>query len=347
LRPGHYACINVRDTGCGMDENVQAHLFEPFFTTKEVGKGTGLGLATVYGIIKQSNGHIDVESAPGQGTTFRVYLPRVQSVADAVVELPKPSVPVPDGHETILLVEDEDGVRSLARTVLQESGYTVLEASGGEQAVDLCKQHADKIHLLVSDVVMPRLSGSALLKQLVPLHPEMRVMFMSGYSDSALVTRGITSGEVECLLKPFTPDALRRKVRELLDRPRFVERRQFARPRPKPSVRAECRFEGANLAVEILNLSEGGVGLVLSKPLDKGQLVEVALECGGETIRKTGMVVWSMPCQSGVYQTGLRFLALLDDEQLRGLTEAGSVAGTAAPAPSSASPGLSAPPRVQ
>jgi PAS domain S-box-containing protein len=217
IAPGDYVCLEVSDTGCGMDREVLGHLFEPFFTTKEQGKGTGLGLATVFGIVKQSSGHIHVQSAPGQGTTFRIYLPRFHPSETA--EAAAPSVPSAPrgGKETLLVVEDEDGLRSLAIHTLRQRGYHILEASDGEEALEVSRRYAKPIHLLVSDVVMPRLSGSDLAARLLVERPDLKVLFMSGFTDSALFRHGILSGEVECLLKPFAPKDLAEKVREVLD----------------------------------------------------------------------------------------------------------------------------------
>jgi CheY-like chemotaxis protein len=198
-----------------MDEATRVRIFEPFFTTKGVGKGTGLGLAMVYGIVKQSGGHIEVESAVGKGTTFRIYLPSVEAVQ---VTLPPPlPIDVPVGSETVLLAEDEDGVRALVLQVLRQSGYTVLEARNGEEALSLSERHAGPIHLLLTDVVMPRLGGGRLARRMGRVRPDTRVLFMSGFADSTLVRHEVISGEIDCLLKPFTPEALARKVRETLD----------------------------------------------------------------------------------------------------------------------------------
>jgi nitrogen-specific signal transduction histidine kinase/ActR/RegA family two-component response regulator len=217
--PGRYVRLVVRDTGCGMDREVLARLFEPFFTTKEPGKGTGLGLATVLGIVDQSGGHVEVSSEPTRGTAFRVYLPRYQPAREAA--LPPPSVEPnpPGGAETILLVEDEDGVRALAGQTLRQHGYHVLEAADGEEALEVSRRSLEPIHLLLSDVVMPKLGGPVLAERLLPGRPGLKVLFMSGFTDSALVRHGVVSGEVECLFKPFTPTALAAKVREVLDRP--------------------------------------------------------------------------------------------------------------------------------
>jgi PAS domain S-box-containing protein len=216
VRPGPYVTIAVSDTGCGMDEATRARIFEPFFTTKGVGKGTGLGLAMVYGVVKQSGGHIEVWSAPGQGTTLRFFLPSAEASSSDAMHLPHAGE-APAGSETVLLAEDEDGVRALVLAVLRRSGYSVLEARDGEEALVLAANHPGPIHLLLTDVVMPRLSGGRLARRLTHLRPETRVLFMSGFADSTLVRHEVVSGDADCLLKPFTPDDLARKVREALD----------------------------------------------------------------------------------------------------------------------------------
>jgi two-component system, cell cycle sensor histidine kinase and response regulator CckA len=208
----------VSDAGYGMSEEVKARIFEPFFTTKEVGKGTGLGLATVFGIVKQSGGHIRVHSEIGRGTTFKIYLPSVADVIPAA-QAQTESAPVLTGAETILLVEDEKAVRAMAGFALRTNGYTLVEAADGEEAARLCERHEGPIHLLVTDVVMPRMGGRQLTERLKTLHPEMRVLFMSGYTDDAVVRHGVLEAEVAFLQKPFTMDALHRKVRAVLDGP--------------------------------------------------------------------------------------------------------------------------------
>jgi len=216
LPPGDYACLAVTDSGAGMDESTQAHLFEPFFTTKEVGKGTGLGLATVYGIVKQSGGYIWVYSEPGRGTTVKVYLPRVPGAAEP--PLPAPELPaLRGGHETVLLVEDAAPVRTLARRSLEARGYTVLDAADGPSAIELSARHAGAIAVLVTDVVMPGMSGRELAERLAPTRPEMKVLYTSGYTDDAMVRQGVLNAGVAFLQKPFVPDSLARKVRDVLD----------------------------------------------------------------------------------------------------------------------------------
>jgi two-component system cell cycle sensor histidine kinase/response regulator CckA len=213
---GDYVCLAVADTGVGMDETTQAHLFEPFFTTKEVGKGTGLGLATVYGIVKQSGGYIWVYSEAGHGTTVKIYLPRVPGVAESPVPAPEPQQ-VRGGDETVLLVEDAAPVRTLARRSLEARGYRVLEAADGPSALQLSARHLDGIDILVTDVVMPGMSGRELAERLAPERPSMKVLYTSGYTDDAMVRQGVLSAGVAFLQKPFVPDTLARKVREVLD----------------------------------------------------------------------------------------------------------------------------------
>jgi len=216
VSPGRYVMLAVSDNGCGMDKQTQARIFEPFFTTKEEGKGTGLGLSTVYGIVKQSGGNIWVYSEPGRGTTFRIYLPRIEGVAEAIVP-GKAQEPLPRGSETLLLVEDDAGVRKLAKTTLQTQGYTVLEAAPGEDAMRLSGQHEGLIHLMVTDMVMPEMSGRELAERLKPLRPNMKVLLTSGYTGKAMLHHGELDPGMAFLQKPFTPQTLARKVREVLD----------------------------------------------------------------------------------------------------------------------------------
>jgi signal transduction histidine kinase len=213
---GSYVMLAVRDLGAGMDAETQSRIFEPFFTTKEQGKGTGLGLSTVYGIVNQSGGHIEVYSELGKGTTFRIYLPQVDGTLEKA-----PQEQIKDEHlhgsETILLVEDEDMVRNLVNTVLQENGYTVIEASDGAMALQLSEDYPNPIHLTVSDVVMPQMNGPELVKKLGTARPEMKVLYMSGHIDPAVVSRDVLESEDIFLQKPFDSKTLARKVREILD----------------------------------------------------------------------------------------------------------------------------------
>jgi PAS domain S-box-containing protein len=215
-RPGPYVMLSVTDTGSGMSETVRQRIFEPFFTTKEAGKGTGLGLSTVYGIIKQSGGYIWVYSEIGKGTTFKVYLPRVDAKVDST--LPVAIAPQSAfGRETVLLVEDEDGVRALVRQVLHKHGYNVLEARHGGEALLHCERHKGDIELLLTDVVLEQMGGPELAKRLTAIRPEMKVLYISGYTDDAVIHHGVSTGTA-FLQKPFTTDALAKKVREVLDR---------------------------------------------------------------------------------------------------------------------------------
>jgi two-component system, cell cycle sensor histidine kinase and response regulator CckA len=220
--PGPYVLLAVSDTGVGMSADTVAHIFEPFYTTKESGRGTGLGLSTVYGIVKQSGGYVWVYSELGKGTTFKVYLPRV---TDAVQASP-PETPAPathKGHETILLVEDEDDVRELTQMVLSERGYHVIEAHSPAEAERLAGNDGTDIHLLLTDVVMPGISGRELAKRLTARFPHLRVVFMSGYTYNVIAQNGTLEEGLSFLQKPFTPQLLTEKVREALDRPVSVK----------------------------------------------------------------------------------------------------------------------------
>jgi len=218
VRAGPYVQLSVSDTGIGMPQEVKEKAFEPFFTTKEKGKGTGLGLSTVYGIVKQSEGNIWVYSEPAHGTTFKIYLPRVEEDLDTLHGRDETDF-LPKGSETVLLVEDEPPVRDLALRLLNQQGYKVLEAGNGEEALRVVQEHiGEKIHLLLTDVVMPQMGGKELANQLKLLRPDVKVLYTSGYTDDAIVHHGVLEPGTHFLQKPFSPVALAQKVREVLDR---------------------------------------------------------------------------------------------------------------------------------
>ena len=217
VEPGEYVLLAISDTGVGMSDKVKAHLFEPFFTTKERGKGTGLGLASVHGIIKQNEGHIGVYSEVGQGTSFKIYLPRTAAGVGPTRPVPPEGAALPRGSETVLVVEDEAPVRGLMREILAAQGYRVLTAGDGMEALRVAREHPAPIHLLITDVVMPRMSGRALADELQPLRPEMRVLYTSGYTDDAIVHHGVLDEGVHFLPKPFELEALAQRVRSVLD----------------------------------------------------------------------------------------------------------------------------------
>jgi len=214
IRPGNYVALSVSDTGMGMDKETQSRIFEPFFTTKEKGKGTGLGLSTVYGIVKQSGGYVMVHSEKGSGTTLNIYLQRVDDAADLN------SVPVASaaqgGSETVLLVEDEESVRQLVRETLQSNGYRVVEAENGEAGLAAAAKHVGKIDMVITDVVMPGMGGRELVKRIAVTRPETKVLYLSGYTEDAIVNEGTIEGGTAFLQKPFTLQNLSRKVREVL-----------------------------------------------------------------------------------------------------------------------------------
>lgn len=214
VQPGQYVLLGVSDTGVGMDAETRSHLFEPFYTTKSQGRGTGLGLSIVFGIVKQSGGNIEIYSEPGHGTSVKVYLPRVGQAAEGEEEAVAQAA---RGVETILLVEDEDMVRKLVRETLEREGYKLLDAAGPAQAIKICQNYKGRIHLMITDVVMPKLNGHELAERLGKMRPDMRVLFMSGYTDNAVLEIGVIDSESAFLQKPFTPTTLARKVRQVLD----------------------------------------------------------------------------------------------------------------------------------
>jgi PAS domain S-box-containing protein len=216
ITPGDYVMLMVSDTGTGLAEEIKTHLFEPFFTTKRQGKGTGLGLATCYGIVKQSGGHIWVTSESEKGTTFHIYLPRVEEATNAI-EL-RESPPLPLGTETIFLVEDEPMVRQIGVRLLRRQGYTVFEAENGIEALRLIDAYPEEIHLVVTDVMMPQMGGKELAERLRVTHPAIRVLYTSGYTDEAINLHGVLDPGLAFLQKPFTPAALAHKVREILEK---------------------------------------------------------------------------------------------------------------------------------
>jgi CheY-like chemotaxis protein len=216
VAPGRYVMLAVSDSGCGIDDEIQAKIFEPFFTTKEKGKGTGLGLATVYGIVKQSDGHITVQSEVGHGTTFRIYLPRLDEVSRA--PFAEEALP-PGGTETVLLVEDEEALRTITFELLLENGYRVLVAADGAEAQEVFGRQSEPIHLLITDVVMPGMNGRALAESLRARRPGLKVLYMSGYTDDVVLQRHALAAGGRLLHKPFSVHALLREVRAALAEP--------------------------------------------------------------------------------------------------------------------------------
>jgi CheY-like chemotaxis protein len=217
MAPGQYVMLAVSDSGCGIEPEILSKIFDPFFTTKEQGKGTGLGLAMVYGIVKQAGGYVSAYSEVGRGTTFKIYLPRIDEpgVAPEVREAPMLS----RGSETILLVEDEGPLREIAREVLEEHGYRVIEAAGPREALEIAHRHPGTVDLLVTDVVMPGMNGRALAESLVALRPGLKVLYMSGYTDDVIAHSGVLESGTLLLEKPFTAHALLGRVRAALARP--------------------------------------------------------------------------------------------------------------------------------
>ena len=229
IQPGDYVVLSVSDTGHGMDKETQLRIFEPFFTTKEKGKGTGLGLSTVYGIIKQSGGYVLVDSEPAQGTTFRIYLPRVEDALEPVGAVGTSSAHS-GGSETVLLVEDEESVRQLVRETLEAKGYKVLEADHGEAALHIAAAHPGKIDMLITDVVMPGMSGRELSTKLCASYPQTKVLYLSGYTEDAIAHEGVLDSGTAFLQKPFTLQMLSRKVREVLDERSLETRESQSQP---------------------------------------------------------------------------------------------------------------------
>ena len=218
VEPGSYVLLSISDTGMGMAKETRSHIFEPFFTTKEKGKSTGLGLATVYGIIKQSGGYIWVDSKPGMGTTFKIYLPHTDEEITLDEKRDEPVDGNLKGKETVLIVEDEKDVRNLVCEILKLQGYNILESAHGDSALNICKKYDKPIHLILTDVVMPHISGSRLVELIKPIHPEMKTLYMSGYTDNAVVIKGILKPGDQFIQKPFTPVDLARKIRGILDK---------------------------------------------------------------------------------------------------------------------------------
>jgi two-component system, cell cycle sensor histidine kinase and response regulator CckA len=217
VQPGPYVLLTVSDSGIGMSPETKARAFEPFFTTKEKGKGTGLGLSTVYGVVKQSGGYIDIYSSPGAGTAFKIYIPTVEEAIHGIRAVPA-ATPSFDGKETILLAEDEESLRKLTHNTLERCGYTVLEAKDGREALEVSEHHVGTIDLLLTDMVMPGIGGRALAEEMIRRRPEIKLVFMSGYTGQAVGSLGPIEPGSDFLAKPFTRENLTRKVREALDR---------------------------------------------------------------------------------------------------------------------------------
>jgi CheY-like chemotaxis protein len=214
--PGEYVKLTFSDDGSGMDKELQSHIFEPYFTTKELGKGTGMGLATVFGAVKQNNGYINVYSEPGLGTTFSIYLPRHENDVSETLRAVAP-LHIPRGQETILLVDDEPTIQDIATTMLESLGYSVLTAGTPAEAIQLAREHDGEIHLLVTDVVMPVMNGRNLAEEIQPLYPHMKQLFMSGYTADVIAPRGVLDEGVQFIQKPFSLLDLAIKVHKVLD----------------------------------------------------------------------------------------------------------------------------------
>ena len=290
MPPGAYVMFSVSDNGSGMDEQVQTRIFEPFFTTKQLGKGTGLGLATVYGIVKQSGGAISVDSAPKKGSTFTIYLPLVSEKPEARQRGPTESRSAKDSGG-VLLVEDEPALRSLVKSILKSAGYTVLEASDPVEALNLFGHAPDSIDLLLTDIVMPQMSGITLAERLLSLHRETKVLYMSGYTDELLQEHGVTSAAF--IQKPFTPEALRNKVREMLKNRTNPERRQYARF-DFPDLAVKCERGDLEMAAQCIDLSEGGIllqDLYEHIPMNETLRLSFTLSTGEQPYKLGGRVV--------------------------------------------------------
>jgi two-component system cell cycle sensor histidine kinase/response regulator CckA len=217
VKPGRHVMLAVSDTGHGMNEEVKAHLFEPFYTTKEIGRGTGLGLATIYGAVKQSDGSIEVYSEPGEGTAFKIYLPAIEEIPQHL-EIEKPtSYSMPKGEETILLVEDERIVRELAAKMMKRLNYNVLNASNGNEALEIAQNYSGIISLLITDVVMPGMNGRQLAERLLQIRPSIKVLFTSGYTENAIAHHGIIEKGLSFIGKPYSARDLSQKIRQMLD----------------------------------------------------------------------------------------------------------------------------------
>jgi CheY-like chemotaxis protein len=225
IPPGSYACLELADTGEGMTAEVRDHVFEPFYSTKGVGRGTGLGLATVYGIVKQANGYLRVDSKPGSGAVFSLYLPATSDPVETAEEQDATPYPVVGASRetTVLVVEDEPALRRLVTRILRGAGYSVLEAEDGKAAVSIAGRHTEPIHLLLSDLVMPGLTGQETARQITDRRPEIRVLFMSGYSDDASLQRRSLSDEIELLEKPFSAQALLHEIERILETERGAD----------------------------------------------------------------------------------------------------------------------------
>jgi PAS domain S-box-containing protein len=254
LQPGEYVMLAISDTGSGMDSETQSRIFEPFFTTKGQ-KGTGLGLSTVYGIVKQSGGYIWVYSEPGKGSTFKIYLPRIMRTSESIASQPV-AAPIerPQGMEVILLVEDENNLRRLVRQYLEKQGYTVREAADGAAAIQICNAHVGPIHLLLTDVIMPGMNGRELARSICSLRPDMKVLYMSGYTENAISQNGTLEAGVNLLQKPFTLPALKARVREVLDAEPFPQEVAMATHAPKETEFTELRTKTAGFRAQRFNL---------------------------------------------------------------------------------------------